>query len=153
MEYLNDNQGLNPRLQSDLERIAKEKQASERDAQKADALEQYTRMVQNHEEEKRQLTEDHDHKMKGLVRDINTAGLSDVLQHVSNDVRPQYVTSPSPQDDDRAREDEKPYTKSEKMRMSDRQEWFDHSLKCMDTCSGAPKHKMRIWLRSQQPMS
>ncbi len=90
MEYLNDDQGLDPRLQSDLERIAKEKQASERDAQKADALEQYTRMVRNHEEEQRRLMEDHDRRINGLVHNINTAGLSDVLQHVSKDVRPHY---------------------------------------------------------------
>ncbi len=47
------------------------------------------------------------------------------------------MSSP-PKDDARAREDDKPFTKGERMRQADR--------KRIETCSGAPKHKMRIWI-------
>ncbi len=58
----------------------------------------------------------------------------------------QQKTLSTPQDNATVKEDEKPITKGERMRQADRKGWLDQELKRMEPCSGAPKHKMRIWV-------
>ncbi len=116
-----------------------------------DALEQYTHMVRTHQEEQQQLAEDHEARMAILVQGIKAAGLSDVLNHATSDVRPKRKMS-SPSEDDVTPAEElstggkKQDKKREMMRIKRRDRWLREELSRLDSCSGAPKPKMRLWL-------
>ncbi len=109
-------------------------------------------MVRTHQEEQQQLAEDHEGRMALLVQGIKAAGLSNVLYYATSDIQPKRRTLSTPEDDATVTayksdaEDEKPITKRENMRLLQRQEWLEHELKRMESCSESPKPKMRVWL-------
>ncbi|MCP3887964.1 MAG: hypothetical protein GY702_03695 [Desulfobulbaceae bacterium] len=72
--------------QSELERIAMEKQAFEREQARADALQQYTHTVKKHGEEQEQLALDQAARLARLVQQIENAGLSEVVDYAESQV-------------------------------------------------------------------
>ncbi|MCP3679498.1 MAG: hypothetical protein GY782_04245 [Gammaproteobacteria bacterium] len=128
-----------------------EKQASERDQARVDALQQYTHTVKKHAEEQEHLAQDQAARLARLVQHIESAGLSEVIEYADSQVLHKHRSLSPSQDNARdtardAREDEKPYTKTQRMRQDDRKQWLDHELKRVDPCSGTPKHKARVWI-------
>ncbi|MCP3888664.1 MAG: hypothetical protein GY702_07295, partial [Desulfobulbaceae bacterium] len=137
--------------QSELERLAIEKQASERDQARMTALHQYKRVVQQDQEEQELLFQNQEARMTQLVQDIRKAGLSDVIDYAASEVQPtRNPFSPSQEDVKPAikmyADDDRPFGKGDKMRLLTRRKWLEQELMRMESCSGAPKPKMRMWL-------
>ncbi len=85
--------------QSELERLAMEKQAFEREQARADALQQYTHTVKKHSEEQVQLAQEQAARLTSLVQQIEKAGLSEVVDYADSQILHRHRTS-SPSKDD-----------------------------------------------------